>query len=89
LNSRHFGSFTFIFTSFGESCLLVSWCAGGRCGMAWHAAMRIVAGVGDLLQMIENGHTGRILGGRVIEKSDDAICGMHRACGDEECIFLG
>jgi hypothetical protein len=26
--------FSFIFDSFGESCLLVSWCAGGRCGMA-------------------------------------------------------
>jgi hypothetical protein len=25
--------FCFIFVSFGESCLLVSWCAGGRCGM--------------------------------------------------------
>jgi hypothetical protein len=26
--------FSFIFISFGESCLLVSWCAGGRCGKA-------------------------------------------------------
>jgi hypothetical protein len=26
--------FSFIFVSFRESCLLVSWCAGGRCGMA-------------------------------------------------------
>jgi hypothetical protein len=26
--------FYFIFVSFGESCLLVSWCAGGRCSMA-------------------------------------------------------
>jgi hypothetical protein len=26
--------FSFTFVSFGESCLLVSWCAGGRCGMA-------------------------------------------------------
>jgi hypothetical protein len=26
--------FSFIFVSFGESCLLVSWCAGGSCGMA-------------------------------------------------------
>jgi hypothetical protein len=25
--------FSFIFVSFRESCLLVSWCAGGRCGM--------------------------------------------------------
>jgi hypothetical protein len=24
----------FIFVSFEESCLLVSWCAGGRCDMA-------------------------------------------------------
>jgi hypothetical protein len=28
------GCFTFIFVSFGESCLLISWCAGGRCSMA-------------------------------------------------------
>jgi hypothetical protein len=26
--------FSFIFVSFRESRLLVSWCAGGRCGMA-------------------------------------------------------
>jgi hypothetical protein len=26
--------FFFIFSSFGESCLLVSWCAGVRCDMA-------------------------------------------------------
>jgi hypothetical protein len=26
--------FFFTFSSFGESCLLVSWCAGGRCDMA-------------------------------------------------------
>jgi hypothetical protein len=25
--------FSFTFVSFRESCLLVSWCAGGRCGM--------------------------------------------------------
>jgi hypothetical protein len=25
--------FSFIIVSFGESRLLVSWCAGGRCGM--------------------------------------------------------
>jgi hypothetical protein len=25
--------FYFTFVLFGESCLLVSWCAGGRCGM--------------------------------------------------------
>jgi hypothetical protein len=26
--------FYFIFISFGESRLLVSWCAGGRCGIS-------------------------------------------------------
>jgi hypothetical protein len=25
--------FSFTFVSFGESWLLVSWCAGGKCGM--------------------------------------------------------
>jgi hypothetical protein len=34
LNPGHFGSFIFISVLFGESHLLVSWCAGGRCGMA-------------------------------------------------------
>jgi hypothetical protein len=33
LNSEHFGSFSFIFILFGELRLLVSWCAGGSCGM--------------------------------------------------------
>jgi hypothetical protein len=32
-NLGHFDSFTFIFVSFEESCLLFSWCAGGRCDM--------------------------------------------------------
>jgi hypothetical protein len=26
--------FSFTFVSFGESCFLVSWCAGGSCDMA-------------------------------------------------------
>jgi hypothetical protein len=26
--------FSFTFVSFGELCLLVSWCAGGKCSMA-------------------------------------------------------
>jgi hypothetical protein len=33
--------------------------------------------------------TGRVLGGRTIERSDDVVCGLHRARGDEECEFLG
>jgi hypothetical protein len=58
-------------------------------GAAWRAAVRIMAGVGDLVQSTEDGHTGRILGGRAIERSNDAVCGLHRARGDEEREFLG
>jgi hypothetical protein len=58
-------------------------------GAVWRAATRIVAGVGDLMQRTMDGHTGRILGGRAIERSGDAMCGLHRARGDEKREFLG
>jgi hypothetical protein len=29
-------------------------------------------------------HTCRVLGGRVIERSGGAVCGLHHARGDEE-----
>jgi hypothetical protein len=57
--------------------------------VAWCAATRIVAGVGDLMQRTRDGRTGRVLGGRAIERSGGAMCGLHRARGDEECGFLG
>jgi hypothetical protein len=65
--------------------LLVSWCAGA----AWRAAMRIVAGVGDLVQRIGDSHIGWVLGGRAIERSSDVVCGLHLTCGDDEREFLG
>jgi hypothetical protein len=77
--------FSFTFVSFGESYLLISWCAGA----AWHAATRIVAGAGDLVQRTGDGRTGRVLDGRAIERSDGAVCGLHRTHGDEERGFLG
>jgi hypothetical protein len=87
LNSGHFNSFTFIFVSCGESCLLVSWCAGGRCGMAVsnedHGRSRR-PGAED-----QDGRTSRVLGSRMIERSGDAVCGMHHARGDDERGFLG
>jgi hypothetical protein len=58
-------------------------------GAAWRAAMRIMAGVGDLVQRTEDGHTGRVLSGRTIERSDGAVCGLRHAHGDEEREFLG
>jgi hypothetical protein len=48
-------------------------------GAAWHAATRIMAGVGDLVQRIEDGRTGRVLGGRAIERSGGAVCCLHCA----------
>jgi hypothetical protein len=51
--------------------------------------MRIVTGVGDLMQRTGYGHIGRVLGGRAIERSGGAVCGLHHARGDEEREFLG
>jgi hypothetical protein len=73
--------FSFIFVSFGESFLLVSWCASGRCGMA--CSDEVMAGVGDLLQRTVDGRTVRVLNGRVIERSGGAMCGLHHARRDE------
>jgi hypothetical protein len=56
---------------------------------AWRASMRIVAVVGDLVQRTENGHTGQVLGGRTIRRSDDTVCGLHCAHREEERRFLG
>jgi hypothetical protein len=58
-------------------------------GAAWRAAMRIMVGVGDLVQRTRDGRIGQVLGGQVIERSGDTMCGLHLACGDEECGFHG
>jgi hypothetical protein len=42
--------------------------------------MRIVVGIGDLMQMTGDG--------RVIERSDGAVCGLYHAHGDEKRGFL-
>jgi hypothetical protein len=58
-------------------------------GATWRAAIRIVAGVGDLVQRTGDGHIGRVLGGRVVERSGDTVCGLHHARGDEKHEFIG
>jgi hypothetical protein len=79
--------FSFNFVSFGESRLLVSWCAGGRCSMACsdegHGWSRR-PGAED-----QDGHTGRVLSGRAIERLGGTVCGLHCARGEEERGFLG
>jgi hypothetical protein len=51
--------------------------------------MRIVAGVGDLIQRTEDGRTGQVLGGRTIGRSGDAVCCLYLARGDKEHVYLG
>jgi hypothetical protein len=58
-------------------------------GAAWRAAMRTVAGVGDLMQRTGDGRTSRVLGGRAVERSGGAMCGLHLERGDLELEFLG
>jgi hypothetical protein len=58
-------------------------------GATWQTTMRIMAGVGDLVQRIGDGHTGRVLGDRTIRSSGDAVCSVHHAQGDEERGFFG
>jgi hypothetical protein len=45
--------------------------------------------VGDLVQRTGDDHTSRVLDGRTIGRSGDVVCGLHRARGDKEHIFLG
>jgi hypothetical protein len=74
--------------SCGESCLLVSWCVGDRCDMTdinEDPDMSRRPGVEDRGWS----NTGRVLDGRTIGRSGDVMCGIYRAQGNEERIFLG
>jgi hypothetical protein len=79
--------FSFIFCSFEESCLLVSWCADGRCGMACsdedHGRSRR-PGVEDRGWSHKSGTRWP-----AIERSGGAVCCLHREHGDEEHRCLG
>jgi hypothetical protein len=79
--------FSFILVSFGNHVCLSR--GVQVAGAAWRAAMRIMVGVGDLMQRTGNGRTGQILGGQAIERSGGVVCVLHRARGDEERGFLG
>jgi hypothetical protein len=57
-------------------------CVGGRCGMASNDEDRGRTrrpGAED-----RDGRTGRILGGRAIERSGGTLCGLHCEHGDDE-----
>jgi hypothetical protein len=51
-------------------------------GAAWHAVMRTMAGIGDLVQRTGDDHAGQVLTGRAVERSGGAVCGLHLAGGD-------
>jgi hypothetical protein len=61
--------------------LLVSWCAGGRCGMTGSDR--------DHGRSRRSGPEDRLLGDRTIGRSGDVVCSLYCARGDEECEFLG
>jgi hypothetical protein len=44
--------------------------------------MRTVVGVGDLVQRTGDDRTGRVLGGRAVERSGGAVCGPQLARGN-------
>jgi hypothetical protein len=58
-------------------------------GAARRAVTRTVVGVGDLVQRTGDGRPGRVLGGREVERSGGAVCGLHLARGDYKRGFLG
>jgi hypothetical protein len=88
LNLGNFGDSTLLPVSCGEICLLVSWCVGDKCGMAGSNEDR---GRSRRRGAEDWGwsSTGRVLGGRTIERSGNAMCGLHHARADEEHGFLG
>jgi hypothetical protein len=76
-----------VICSCGESHLLVSWCAGDRCGIAGsdedHGRSRR-PGAEDRGWL----NIGRVLSNRTIKRSGDAVCSLYHAQGDEERRFL-
>jgi hypothetical protein len=86
--SRIFRLFYPIICLCGESCLLVSWCVGDKCDMADSDEDRGSCrrpGADDRWWS----STGQVPGGQTIERSGDAMCGLHGAHVDEEHEFLG
>jgi hypothetical protein len=51
-------------------------------GVAWHAATRIMALVGDLVQRTRDGRSGGVHSGWAVERSGGAVCGLNLARGN-------
>jgi hypothetical protein len=72
----------------GESRLLVSWCVGDRCDMTG-SDENLGRSRRPCAEDRGCSSIGRVLGGQMIGRSDDAMCNLHRAQGDEARGFLG
>jgi hypothetical protein len=88
LNPGHFHGSILPSCPCRESCLHVSWCVGGRCGMAGSDEDR---GRSRRPSAEDRGWSsiGRVLGSRVIRRSGDTVCSLDRAHEDKEREFLG
>jgi hypothetical protein len=82
LNLRSFGGSTLLPVHV-ENRVCLS-CGVQVIGATWRVAMRIMAGVGDLVQRTGDGQAQ--VGYSVAE---DTVCGLHSAQGDKEHGFLG
>jgi hypothetical protein len=49
---------------------------------AWRVVTRTVTELGDLVQRTGDGRTSQVLGGRAVERSGGAMCGLHLARRD-------
>jgi hypothetical protein len=66
----------------GESCFLISWWSGDRYDIAGSDSNRDRSSRPDA----ENrgwSNTGSVLSGQTIKRSDDTVCDLHRAQGNE------
>jgi hypothetical protein len=81
LNSGQF-RFVFLLSLFRSENRVCLSCGVQVAGAAYRTATRTTTRVGDLVQRTGNGRTGRVLGGRTIERSGDTVCGLHLARGD-------
>jgi hypothetical protein len=68
--------------------LLVLWCAGDRCDMVGSDEDR-GRSRRPCAEDRRRSSTGRVLSGRTIGTSGEAVCGLHHAQRDEKCGFLG
>jgi hypothetical protein len=57
-------------------------------GASLRTATRIMAGILDLVQMIRDGRTRRVLSSWMIERLGDVVCTLHHTRVDDERGFF-